>query len=228
MGTSSDGTRVLPFRSALFAVAQLRRDDQPIAVQPVAIAYTRLDGIPPWRVYLSIVLPMLAPTIATVLLLLTTAMSTPALAQAQDAPAEAQRSLHRAAARGDAFGVARALAAEGATVILSGFGDAAAIAALTGELNAIHVPADLSQRSGVEMLMAAAGSLWRELLAAINGKARRCGQGSTQPSQEALPSCGLAHARTTAAHLGFRERMHAREAVRCRQAWSSEPAPMRW
>jgi lyso-ornithine lipid O-acyltransferase len=45
-GTSSDGTRVLPFRSALFGVAQLRRDDKPILVQPVAISYTRLDGIP--------------------------------------------------------------------------------------------------------------------------------------------------------------------------------------
>lgn len=45
-GTSSDGTRVLPFRSALFGVAQLRRGDKPIVVQPVAIAYTRLDGIP--------------------------------------------------------------------------------------------------------------------------------------------------------------------------------------
>jgi 1-acyl-sn-glycerol-3-phosphate acyltransferase len=45
-GTSSDGTRVLPFRSALFGVAQLRRDEQPITVQSVAIAYTRLDGIP--------------------------------------------------------------------------------------------------------------------------------------------------------------------------------------
>jgi 1-acyl-sn-glycerol-3-phosphate acyltransferase len=45
-GTSSDGTRVLPFRSALFGVAQLRRDGRPISVQPVAIAYTRLDGIP--------------------------------------------------------------------------------------------------------------------------------------------------------------------------------------
>ncbi|HYC63586.1 MAG TPA: lysophospholipid acyltransferase family protein, partial [Reyranellaceae bacterium] len=45
-GTSSDGTRVLPFRSALFGVAQLRRDDKPISVQSVAIAYTRLDGIP--------------------------------------------------------------------------------------------------------------------------------------------------------------------------------------
>jgi len=45
-GTSSDGTRVLPFRSALFGVAQLRRDGRPITVQPVAISYTRLDGIP--------------------------------------------------------------------------------------------------------------------------------------------------------------------------------------
>jgi len=45
-GTSSDGTRVLPFRSALFGVAQLRRDGKPIIVQSVAIAYTRLDGIP--------------------------------------------------------------------------------------------------------------------------------------------------------------------------------------
>ncbi|MBM3642726.1 MAG: 1-acyl-sn-glycerol-3-phosphate acyltransferase [Alphaproteobacteria bacterium] len=45
-GTSSDGTRVLPFRSALFAVAQLRHDGKPIAVQPVSLAYTRLDGIP--------------------------------------------------------------------------------------------------------------------------------------------------------------------------------------
>ncbi|HEY6983567.1 lysophospholipid acyltransferase family protein [Reyranella sp.] len=45
-GTSSDGTRVLPFRTALFGVAQLRRDGKPIVVQPVAISYTRLDGIP--------------------------------------------------------------------------------------------------------------------------------------------------------------------------------------
>ena len=33
----------------------------------------RLDGIPPWRVYLSIVVPMLGPTIATVFVLLCTA-----------------------------------------------------------------------------------------------------------------------------------------------------------
>jgi len=33
----------------------------------------RLDGIPTWRVYVSIVIPMMAPTIATVFLLLSTA-----------------------------------------------------------------------------------------------------------------------------------------------------------
>jgi glucose/mannose transport system permease protein len=35
----------------------------------------RLDGIPPWRVYLSIILPMLGPTLATVFLLLATAVA---------------------------------------------------------------------------------------------------------------------------------------------------------
>jgi 1-acyl-sn-glycerol-3-phosphate acyltransferase len=41
-GTSGDGNRVLPFKSALFSVAE----GQPVTVQPVSIAYTRLDGIP--------------------------------------------------------------------------------------------------------------------------------------------------------------------------------------
>ena len=53
-GTSSDGTRVLPFRSALFAAAQVRPGDKPLRVQPFTIAYTRLDGIPLgryWRPY---------------------------------------------------------------------------------------------------------------------------------------------------------------------------------
>lgn len=46
-GTSGDGTRVLPFRSALFAVAQVKdRAGKPITVQPVSLSYTRLDGIP--------------------------------------------------------------------------------------------------------------------------------------------------------------------------------------
>jgi 1-acyl-sn-glycerol-3-phosphate acyltransferase len=43
-GTSSDGTFVLPFKSALFSVVFNR--DQPITVQPVSLAYTRLDGLP--------------------------------------------------------------------------------------------------------------------------------------------------------------------------------------
>ena len=45
-GTSSDGSRVLPFKSALFGAAQAGPRTGPIAVQPVSIAYTRLDGIP--------------------------------------------------------------------------------------------------------------------------------------------------------------------------------------
>jgi 1-acyl-sn-glycerol-3-phosphate acyltransferase len=42
-GTSGDGNRILPFKSALFGVA----DAVPgVRVQPVSIAYTRLDGMP--------------------------------------------------------------------------------------------------------------------------------------------------------------------------------------
>jgi glucose/mannose transport system permease protein len=43
-------------------------------VDPELWKAARLDGIPAWRVYLSIVLPMLGPTFATVLLLLSTAV----------------------------------------------------------------------------------------------------------------------------------------------------------
>ncbi|MEQ8814886.1 MAG: lysophospholipid acyltransferase family protein [Thalassobaculum sp.] len=45
-GTSSDGTRVLPFKSGLLAAADHRVDDAPLTVQPVSIAYTRLNGMP--------------------------------------------------------------------------------------------------------------------------------------------------------------------------------------
>jgi len=45
-GTSNDGGHVLPFKSALFSLAEIGRDDGPITVQPVSIAYTHLDGIP--------------------------------------------------------------------------------------------------------------------------------------------------------------------------------------
>ena len=44
-------------------------------VDPEIWKAARLDGIPPWRVYAQIVLPLLWPTIATVLLLLATAVA---------------------------------------------------------------------------------------------------------------------------------------------------------
>ena len=45
-GTSGDGNRVLPFKTALFSAAEDKGKIGPIAVQPVSLAYTRLDGIP--------------------------------------------------------------------------------------------------------------------------------------------------------------------------------------
>ncbi len=55
-GTSSDGNRVLPFKSALFGAAEIdvtRKDGPgPVIVQPVSVAYTRLSGLPigrDWR-----------------------------------------------------------------------------------------------------------------------------------------------------------------------------------
>ncbi len=48
-GTSSDGNRVLPFKSSLLSVAELRPGGRPLTVQPVSIAYTLLDGLPMGR-----------------------------------------------------------------------------------------------------------------------------------------------------------------------------------
>ncbi len=45
-GTSSDGNRVLPFKSALLSVAEIEVRGRPITVQPVSVAYTHLDGMP--------------------------------------------------------------------------------------------------------------------------------------------------------------------------------------
>jgi len=45
-GTSGDGNRTFPFKSALFSAAEDRGATEPVAVQPVSLAYTRLDGIP--------------------------------------------------------------------------------------------------------------------------------------------------------------------------------------
>jgi 1-acyl-sn-glycerol-3-phosphate acyltransferase len=48
-GTSGDGNHVLPFKSSLFSVVFDRKIDEPIVVQPVSVAYTRLDGLPMGR-----------------------------------------------------------------------------------------------------------------------------------------------------------------------------------
>lgn len=45
-GTSSDGSRVLPFKSGFFALAETRVGDRALTVQPVSIAYTAIDGLP--------------------------------------------------------------------------------------------------------------------------------------------------------------------------------------
>ncbi|WP_309751475.1 3-hydroxybutyrate dehydrogenase [Novosphingobium sp.] len=70
-----------------------------------------------------------------------------------------KRALVTGSTSGIGLAVARALRAEGAEVVLSGFGEADAIAALCEELDAVHVPADLSRRAGVEALMAGAGPI---------------------------------------------------------------------
>jgi 1-acyl-sn-glycerol-3-phosphate acyltransferase len=45
-GTSNDGNRVLPFRSALLSVAERPVEQSRLAIQPVSIAYVGLNGIP--------------------------------------------------------------------------------------------------------------------------------------------------------------------------------------
>lgn len=45
-GTSSDGTRVLPFKSALFAALHDKQIDRQVTVQPVSVVYVKLDGMP--------------------------------------------------------------------------------------------------------------------------------------------------------------------------------------
>jgi 1-acyl-sn-glycerol-3-phosphate acyltransferase len=45
-GTTSDGNRVLPFKSSLFSVAEQAPPERNLTVQPVSIIATRLDGMP--------------------------------------------------------------------------------------------------------------------------------------------------------------------------------------
>jgi lyso-ornithine lipid O-acyltransferase len=49
-GTSGDGNRVRPFKTALFAAAQGSQVEG-VVVQPVSLAYTRLDGMPIGRLF---------------------------------------------------------------------------------------------------------------------------------------------------------------------------------
>ena len=50
-GTSSDGIHVLPFKSALFERRRVSPRRRAVVVQPVSVAYIRLDGIPLGRFY---------------------------------------------------------------------------------------------------------------------------------------------------------------------------------
>ena len=70
---------------------------------------------------------------------------------------QGRRALVTGSTSGIGLAVARALRAEGAEVMLSGLGDPAQIAALCEELGARHLAGDLSQRAGVEAVMAGAG-----------------------------------------------------------------------
>lgn len=70
-----------------------------------------------------------------------------------------KRALVTGSTSGIGLAIARAMHAEGAEVILSGFGTDAEIAALCQEMDARHVPADLMSAAGVEALFAGAGEV---------------------------------------------------------------------
>lgn len=70
-----------------------------------------------------------------------------------------KRALVTGSTSGIGLAVARALAAEGAEIVLNGFGEEAEIARLCDELRAQHVAADLTAREGCDALMDAAGPI---------------------------------------------------------------------
>ena len=70
-----------------------------------------------------------------------------------------KRALVTGSTSGIGLAIARAMHAEGAEVILSGFGSDEEIAALCAELDARHVAADLMTAAGVEALFAGAGDV---------------------------------------------------------------------
>lgn len=70
---------------------------------------------------------------------------------------DGKRAVVTGSTSGIGLAIARALRAQGAEVVLSGFGEADAIKALCDELGASHVGGDLSRREDVEELMGSAG-----------------------------------------------------------------------
>ncbi|WP_394727942.1 3-hydroxybutyrate dehydrogenase [Altererythrobacter sp. GH1-8] len=72
---------------------------------------------------------------------------------------EGKRALVTGSTSGIGLAIARALHAEGAQVVLNGFGDEAEIAALCEELDAVHSAANLLDLAEIEAMMAEAGPL---------------------------------------------------------------------
>jgi 3-hydroxybutyrate dehydrogenase len=70
-----------------------------------------------------------------------------------------KRALVTGSTSGIGLAIARALTAEGAEMVLNGFGDEKEIARLCDELGARHINADLTTRQGVEALMREAGAV---------------------------------------------------------------------
>jgi len=70
-----------------------------------------------------------------------------------------KRALVTGSTSGIGLAMARALAAEGAETVITGFGDKDEIAAICAEIGATHVDADLTTVAGAESLMAAAGDV---------------------------------------------------------------------
>jgi lyso-ornithine lipid O-acyltransferase len=54
-GTSSDGVRLLAFKSAFFVLAERQVGERPLTVQPVSIAYRRLGGLPIGRRWMAVI-----------------------------------------------------------------------------------------------------------------------------------------------------------------------------